>query len=88
MIAYDVANDRRRRNVARVLQQYGARIQKSVFVAWLESDEARDVLRRQLGPLLRHGDLLDILPLDTRAADRQYSWQHAGVEMHSVMLIG
>jgi len=35
LACYDVRNDKRLRRVARIMQRYGNRIQKSVFECWL-----------------------------------------------------
>ena len=41
VIAYDISEDRRRARVAAVLQAYGDRVQRSVFIATLEPDRLR-----------------------------------------------
>ena len=53
VIAYDISDDRRRARVAAVLQAYGDRIQRSVFVATVEDDtlrEARDRISQIINP--------------------------------------
>ena len=87
VIAYDISDNRRRERVARVLLRYGSRIQQSVFLAWLESEELRTI-RRELGSELRLGDLLEIFPIDIRNADRRFSWQQAVDDLEPVKLIG
>mgnify|MGYP002064115182 CR=1 FL=1 len=53
--AYDVSGNRRRRQVARVLDGFGERRQRSVYELWLdEADHAE--LRRRVGPLLEPDD--------------------------------
>lgn len=47
LAAYDVTNDRQRERVARVLNRYGERIQRSVFVLWLQPDDVPE-LRREI----------------------------------------
>lgn len=44
VIAYDVHDDRRRARLAALLQQYGDRIQFSVFLCWLDETELAGVL--------------------------------------------
>ena len=51
VIAYDISDDRRRARAAAVLQAYGDRIQRSVFVAALEADRLREV-RDRLGEII------------------------------------
>lgn len=36
IIAYDTPSDRRRRRIARLADDFGSRIQRSVFEAWLD----------------------------------------------------
>jgi CRISPR-associated protein Cas2 len=53
VIAYDISDDRRRARVAAVLQAYGDRVQRSVFVATVEDDtltEARDRISQIIEP--------------------------------------
>ena len=49
VFCYDISNDRRRRRVARVLEEIGLRVQESVFECWLgageESRRAKELLR-------------------------------------------
>ena len=46
VIAYDISDDRRRARVAAVLQAYGDRIQRSVFVATVEDNTLREARER------------------------------------------
>lgn len=41
VIAYDIANDKRRRALVRVLESFGERAQESVFEAWLTDRERK-----------------------------------------------
>jgi len=53
VFCYDVESDRRRRRVSSVLEEWGVRVQKSVFEARLTAAEAEKVMRaagRELGP--------------------------------------
>jgi CRISPR-associated protein Cas2 len=53
VIAYDISDDRRRARVAAVLQAYGDRVQRSVFIATVEEDmlrEARDRISQIINP--------------------------------------
>ena len=53
VIAYDISDDRRRARVAAVLQAYGDRVQRSVFVATVDDDmlrEARDRISQIINP--------------------------------------
>jgi CRISPR-associated protein Cas2 len=46
IVAYDISDDRRRARVAAVLQAYGDRIQRSVFICTLEADLLAEVRSR------------------------------------------
>lgn len=53
VFCYDVESDRRRRRVAALLEEWGVRVQKSVFEARLTDRQARALLARaarELGP--------------------------------------
>ncbi len=52
-LCYDVVEDSRRLRVARVLEDYGQRVQKSVFEADLAPDTLKDMTER-LKPLVDH----------------------------------
>jgi CRISPR-associated protein Cas2 len=41
VIAYDIANDKRRRKLVRVLESFGERAQESIFEAWLTERERK-----------------------------------------------
>jgi len=46
VIAYDISDDRRRARVSAVLQAYGDRVQRSVFVCTLETSVLQEVRSR------------------------------------------
>ncbi len=72
--AYDIAQDARRRRVARVLRAYGTRVQRSVFEIWLDPDEVSEIKRR-VGALLARSDEFDLFPVDERGSRTRVSWQ-------------
>jgi CRISPR-associated protein Cas2 len=49
VIAYDISDDRRRSHVAAVLQAYGDRIQRSVFVCMTEPELITEIRSRVAG---------------------------------------
>lgn len=75
-VCYDIAGNRRRRPVARILLRYGRRIQRSVFDLSLDPDDLRE-LRVLVGPLLAKTDRFDLFPLDTRRPEARISWQRS-----------
>ncbi len=46
LVSYDIPNDRRRTKVASLLQDYGQRVQFSVFEVWLTQATQRELLGR------------------------------------------
>ncbi len=63
LVAYDIADDRRRSQTSHILLDYGQRVQESVF--WLEANEAliahmRERLRAVIDP---DADAVWIVPL-------------------------
>ena len=52
VVSYDIADDRRRTRVAKLLRNYGQRVQYSVFECLLTDRQVRE-LRRRLHKLVR-----------------------------------
>ena len=53
IVFYDIRDPKRLRRVAKILEDYGLRVQKSFFEAWLDEDEIarmRDRLLRAIDP--------------------------------------
>lgn len=74
LAAYDIASDRRRRNVARTLRAYGQPVQKSVFELWLTPEEVEEV-RLRVGMHLGLNDAFELVPIDEHGPRRRYRWQ-------------
>jgi CRISPR-associated protein Cas2 len=51
MICFDVADDRRLRRISNELENFGQRVQRSVFECWLDEPDLFE-LKRRLGELL------------------------------------
>lgn len=60
VVSYDVPNDRRRTRLAHALEDFGQRVQYSVFECLLET-EALESLRRRVGKLIDLSE--DSLPI-------------------------
>ena len=86
VIAYDISDDKRRERIARVLLQFGERVQKSVFVAILDKEQQSE-LRRELGVLLRRNDTLEWFPIDRRNPDDSISWRAQPLTEDPVLVI-
>lgn len=55
VIAYDIEKNKKRREVAKLLQQWGKRVNRSVFECYL-SDHELDRLKVKLAQLARRGE--------------------------------
>lgn len=69
VVAFDVANDKRRRRLVKVLESFGERAQESVFEIWLTANERKKLERRALACLKLGEDRLAFYALSK--ADRQ-----------------
>lgn len=56
-VAYDVENDRRRYRLARLLKNFGARVQKSVFECNLEPKQFTE-LEQRIGKVVKEQDMV------------------------------
>jgi CRISPR-associated protein Cas2 len=74
VIAFDVVDDKRRRQVVKVLRTRAVRVQQSVFEANLDPEGVR-ALRRELEALLafKEGDRIGIYPVPKD--DWQRAWR-------------
>ncbi len=86
VIAYDISDDKRRERVARVLLAVGERVQKSVFTAYLDPEQQRD-LRRDLGVLLRKEDALEWFPIDARELGSRIAWMDRPSSTDPVLVV-
>ena len=86
LAAYDVTNDRLRERVARVLNRFGERVQRSVFVLWIQPDDLSE-LRREIGSLLQKADRFDLFPVDQRGTRKRISWQRPQTNNAPVIVI-
>ncbi len=86
LAACDVTNDRQRDRVARVLNRYGERIQRSVFLLWIQPEDLSE-LRREVGSLLQKEDRFDLLPVDERGTRRRIFWQRPQTNNTAVIVI-
>ena len=62
LIIYDISNPRRLQRVAKVISQYGLRVQKSVFEADT-NDGIIDILQKKLERIIKETDFIAIIPL-------------------------
>ena len=69
-ICYDISDDHRRLKIAKLLKDFGERVQYSVFEANLERDQLDRLKRRAMSILDPEEDLLRIYPLCAGCATR------------------
>lgn len=63
MVAYDVADNRRRRRVAKILEDYGVRVQKSVFECDLDQSRLTNLIVELRRAVNRKRDKIRCFPL-------------------------
>ena len=61
-VAYDVVNDKRRNKIARFLEEYGFRINKSVFI-FNGAKKTVQLLQQGIAQWVKKGDVIIIFPL-------------------------
>jgi CRISPR-associated protein Cas2 len=75
VVAYDISEDRRRARVAAALQQWGDRVQRSVFVCVLAHEQLAELTRR----------VEEIIEVDT---DSVYVFRQCGACWGDVGVLG
>lgn len=85
--AYDISNDSNRVRVVRLLEQFGERLQKSVFEVWLDSDDLAD-LQRRVAPLLGEFDHFEVIPIDMARHRPRWNWGAHEPLMEAVTVLG
>ena len=68
LIVYDIAAPKRLRKVAHVCEDFGLRVQKSVFECWLEKERFDRLWDALLAEIDKQHDSLVAYTLDTTAA--------------------
>jgi CRISPR-associated protein Cas2 len=68
LVAYDISNPKRLARVARVCEDYGVRVQYSVFECRLDENEFTDFWLRLLEEIDEHEDRLVAYKIDARSA--------------------
>lgn len=85
--AYDISNDSSRVRVARLLEQFGERLQRSVFEVWLDSEELAD-LQRRVAPHLGEFDQFEMIPIDVARHRPRWNWGSHEPRIEAVMVLG
>jgi len=63
MVCYDISNQKRLQKAAKVLEEYGIRVQKSFFQCEMEKEEMEELIKRLFGVIQRKNDSLFVYPL-------------------------
>jgi CRISPR-associated protein Cas2 len=69
-VAYDVPDDRRRTRLAKVLEDFGHRVQDSVFECLLTADQTAALHRRIRGEIDEQADSVRIYRICAECAER------------------
>jgi CRISPR-associated protein Cas2 len=71
LIAYDIADPKRLRHIAEICEDYGTRVQYSLFECWLEDDQFHALWARLQGAIEAGEDRLVAYELDATAARKR-----------------
>lgn len=63
LVAYDIANDKRLRRVAVIMEDYGARVQRSVFECRINGERLSALMKKIKGVINRREDRVQIYRL-------------------------
>lgn len=69
IVAYDIANPRRLNRIARVMKDYGVRVQKSIFEIEVNASTFAEMRFRAEDVMNRYEDGVKFFPLCDRCAD-------------------
>ncbi|MEW6525967.1 MAG: CRISPR-associated endonuclease Cas2 [Spirochaetota bacterium] len=80
LVIYDIRDEKRLRRIAKIMEQYGVRVQKSVFEAMC-SQETIARMRKEAKTILEKEDSLIIIPLCARCwqKKKQYGVTTQGI---------
>lgn len=70
VVSYDIPNDKRRRNVSKVLEGYGRRVQFSVFECELDEEKTNRLEKRLLKEIDPREDDIRFYPLNQADLNR------------------
>lgn len=70
LICYDIVQDRRRNRVAKILESYGMRVQKSVFEVFLTPEQFGKLHQRLSWAIAPETDQIRFYPLTKRSRDK------------------
>jgi CRISPR-associated protein Cas2 len=90
VVAYDIADNRRRRQLAACLGKQLERVQESVFEGWLTQHESRVLMEEAANLLYLTDDRLRAYPLAVKKSDRYkaYGQQRTTEKLSEFWIIG
>lgn len=90
MVAYDIADDRRRRQLAQCLAKKLVRVQESIFEGWLTQPESSALMEEVKQLLDPRADRLRAYPLAVRKSSRYqvYGQQEKTEKLPDFWIIG
>ncbi len=88
VLAYDIGDDKRRVKIAKLMESLGARVQGSVFEAYLTAAELESLLRKAEKRMRKEEDSLRVYPL-CRACQKRLLTRGQGkvTEAPKVMIV-
>lgn len=69
VVAYDIADPRRLQRIAKVMKDYGLRVQKSIFEVEVTEQQFKEMRKRAEAELLPEEDGVKFFPLCGRCCD-------------------
>lgn len=79
LIAYDIADPKRLRRVAGVCEDYGVRVQRSLFECWLDEEQFASLWQRLLSAINEEKDQIAAYPIDARQAKQRITAGHSAL---------
>ncbi len=73
VIAYDIADDKRRYRLAKILKSYGYRVQESVFECNL-NDKNLEALTKEMDKVLKSDDMVSIYQVCAQCLKKSTRW--------------
>lgn len=70
LVCYDIVNNHRRHKVAKLLESYGLRVQKSVFECVLDDKQQENLEKRLMKLLNKREDQIRFYPLSAHCRDK------------------
>lgn len=70
LVCYDIVNNHRRNKVAKLLESYGLRVQKSVFECVLDDKQQENLQKRLMKLLNKREDQIRFYPLSAHCRDK------------------